>query len=229
MIGEAERQESMPFTNSSLSGDFVFLFEGESTLGSIASAGRFTSIGSGVIVSGVLDQNEAGIRSENIGFAGLYKISSNGRGTAILTSSLGRSNFAFYMVDSEKAFFIQINTFAVTNGIINTQQERPFITGSISGNFGFALAGVSAISGQFIANGIGNLSGTEDINSEGALWQSESLSGSYMVYPSGRGEASFITPNKTAYLRFYIYSRSNLVIVGMDSSEVLRGIAVKRY
>ena len=206
MLGQAERQQSTSFTNASLSGDCAFGLGGVSTLGSVASAGRFTANGSGVIASGVLDENNAGQISANIAFTGTYNISSDGRGVAALTSSLGTSNIAFYMVSSGRAFFVQVDSFAVTNGVISAQQDAPFTTASISGNFGFVLIGATAISGQLVADGAGNLSGTEDVNDTGTLFQDVSLSGTYTVYSNGRGVATVTTSSGTSQLRFYVGS-----------------------
>lgn len=230
MIGQAEKQQSVTFTNTSLSGDYVFNLGGLSTLGSIAGAGRFTANGFGGITSGVLDENDAGLVSENISFTGTYNISSNGRGTATLTSALGAYNFAFYMVSSGMAFFVQVDSFAVTNGTIVAQQGGPFTTVSISGNFGFVVVGVSAILGQILADGSGNLSGTEDVNDyPGTLLLDVSLIGTYTVNSNGRGVAAITTSSGTSQLRFYIGSSSVLLIVGVDSFEVLLGLAGKQF
>lgn len=230
MLGQAERQQSVTFTNASLSGDNIFFLGGLSTSGSIASAGRFTANGSGGIASGVLDENDAGQVSENVAFTGTYNISSNGRGTATLTSALGTYNFAFYMVSSGWAFFVQVDPFAVTNGIISAQQGAPFTTDSISGDFGFVIVGVSAILGQIAIDGAGNLSGTEDVNDyPGTLWQDVPLSGTYTVYSNGRCVATVTLPGGIGNLRFYIGSGSYLVVVGVDPAEVLLGLAGKQF
>lgn len=230
MIGQAEKQQSVTFTNTSLSGDYVFNFGGISTLGSIASAGRFTANGFGGISSGVLDENDAGLVSENISFTGTYNISSNGRGTAALTSALGTYNFTFYMVSSGMAFFVQVDPFAVTNGTAVVQQGGPFTTASILGDFGFVAVGVSAILGQIFADGSGNLAGTEDVNAyPGTLVLDVSLSGTYTVNSNGRGVATITTSSGASQLRFYIGSGSVLLIVGVDSFEVLLGLAGKQF
>ena len=229
MLGQAERQQTVPFTNASLSGDNIFFLGGLSTSGSVASAGRFTANGSGGIASGVLDENDAGQVSENVAFTGTYNISSNGRGTATLISALATSNFAFYMVSSGRAFFVQVDPFAVTNGIISAQQGAPFTSDSISGDFGYVVVGVLAILGQIAIDGAGSLSGTLDVNDSGTLWQDVPLSGTYTVNSNGRCVVTVTLPGGIGNLRFYIGSGSYLVVVGVDSAEVLLGLAVKRF
>ncbi len=230
MIGQVEKQQNVTFSNAYLSGDYVFTFGGVSTLGSIVSAGQFTANGFGGISSGVLDENDAGLVSENISFTGTYNISSNGRGTATLTSALGTSNFTFYMVSSGMALFVQVDPFAVTNGTTIAQQGGPFTTASISGNFGFLAAGVSAILGQMFADGSGNLSGIQDMNDyPGTLLLDVPLSGTYTFNSNGRGVATITSPSGTWQLRFYIGSGSVLLIVGVDSFEVLLGLAGKQF
>lgn len=234
MLGSAQQHETSSFSNSSLLGDYVFLSGGVSTLGPIASAGRFSANGSGGISSGISDENDAGMVSENIAFTGTYNISSNGRGTAALTTALGTSNFAFYLVSGGQAFFLQTDIFAVTTGTVTAQAGTPFTTASVSGSFGFGIGGVTIVgpidlSGQLTANGAGTISGTEDVNDAGTLSQDVSLSGSYAVASNGRGTATLTTPGGTSQLRFYVVSASGVLLVGVDSTEVLLGAAGKQF
>jgi len=230
MIGLAERQQGGPFTNTSLSGDYVFGLGGVSTSGSVAGAGRFTADGFGGITSGVGDQNDDGLVSENVAFTGTYSISSNGRGTASMSGAGGTSNFALYMVSSERAFLVQVDSFAVTNGVISAQQGAPFTTASVSGNFGFVISSeVTATSGQLDADGAGNLSGSGDTNDDGILLQNASLSGTYTFSSNGRGVGTVTSPIGTSQFSFYIISGSEILIVGVDATEVLFGAAEKQF
>ena len=67
------------------------------------------------------------------------------------------------------------------------------------------------------------------MNDLGTLWQDVSLSGTYTVYSNGRGVATITTFSGTSQLRFYIGSGSDLIVVGMDSTEVQLGIVGKQF
>ena len=234
IIGAAEGQQGSLFSNSSVSGDYALLFGGVSTSGTVVSAGRLTADGFGGISAGVIDENDAGTVSGNIAFTGTYNVSSNGRGTAILTLPSGDSNFAFYVVSPGRVLFVQTDSFAVTSGALDAQQGGPFSTASMSGNFGFLLSGetsngATAISGQLIADGVGNLTATEDVNEAGILASGVALDGTYSIASNGRGSATITgTGVMATQLRFYLVSSSRVNLVGVDSSQIFLGIAVKQ-
>ena len=233
VIGAAEGQQGSFFSNSSVSGDYALLFGEVSTSGTVVSAGRLTADGFGGISAGVIDENDAGTVSGNIAFTGTYHVSSNGRGTAILTLPSGDSNFAFYVVSPGRVLFVQTDSFATTSGALDVQQGGPFSTASISGNFGFLLSGetsngATAISGQLIADGAGNLTATEDVNEAGILTSGVALDGTYTIASNGRGSATIMGTGVTTQLRFYLVSPSRVNLVGVDSSQIFLGIAVKQ-
>ena len=234
VIGIAERQQSSSFSSSSVSGDYALLSSGLGTIGTLASAGRLTADGFGGITAGVLDENDGGTVSENIAFTGIYNISSNGRGTATLTFPSGDSNFAFYMVSSGRVLFVQTDSFAVTSGALDAQQGGPFSTASLSGNFGFLVAGktsngATAISGQLTAGGGGSLTATEDINEAGTLSAGVPLNGTYAISSNGRGTLTITgTGVVTTELRLYLVSSSKANIVGVDTFQIFIGVAGKQ-
>lgn len=234
VIGAAERQESSSFSDASISGDYAFLAQGFSISGALASGGRMTADGFGGISAGVTDENDAGTVSQNGAFTGIYNVSANGRGTATLTFPSGNSNFAFYMVSSERVLFVQVDSFAVTIGALDAQQGGPFSTASVSGNFGFLVTGetsngATSISGQLAADGGGSLTATEDINEAGTLSAGVPLDGTYAISSNGRGTLTITgTGVVTTELRLYIISSSRANIVGVDTFQIFAGTTEKQ-
>src|SRR5262249_45905639 len=164
-LGPAAKHQTASFSLSSLNGNYAFLLAGASTLGAVIDAGRFTADGNGNLSSGVFDENDTGVVLQNQSFKGTYRVAADGRGTAFLTSPSGPSSFAFYMVSKDRAFFLEIDTTAVTVGTTLAQKGSPFSNSSLSGSFGFFLSGATGalltdIVGKLAANGSGGLTGT---------------------------------------------------------------------
>jgi hypothetical protein len=114
--GTARRQQQATFSNSSLKGDYAFLFSGltPAAVPYVATAGRFTSDGAAGtlnISNGALDGNNSGTVSAGVSFTASGSVSSNGRGTVAL--SAGATPLAFYMVSPSEAFVISEDPNAV--------------------------------------------------------------------------------------------------------------------
>lgn len=235
LVGIAEGQQSSSFSDSSVSGDYAFLSSGRSTLGPFVSAGRLTADGLGGIDAGVSDENDAGTVSGNVAFTGIYNISSNGRGTATFTFPSGDSNFAFYMVSSERVLFVQTDSFAaITSGALDAQQGGPFSTASFSGNYGFLVAGPTEDApftalGQLTADGSGTLTLTIDGNEPGFPNVGDFVNGTYAISSNGRGTLTLIEPGEPDQdVGFFLISSSRGIIVGVVPDDVLIGIFEKQ-
>jgi hypothetical protein len=238
-LGIAEQQTLPSFSSGSLTGDYVFASTGYSTLGLVDSAGQLTADGISAISSGVSDNNDNGTVTENV-FNGMYSVSSNGRGELTITADSDTSNFAFYMVSPDSAFFVGTDSTSVVSGEVFGQDGGPFSAASLAGSYGFGLAGLVLVppdsydihvSGQFLADGVVNLVGTNDINdfTSPAPEPDEPLTGPYTVSPNGRGTMTVTTGGVTSNQRFYLISPSRFVVIGVDSSEVLTGGGEKQF
>jgi hypothetical protein len=233
-LGIVEQQTLPSFSPASLTGDYVFASTGYSTLGLVDSAGRFTADGISAISNGVSDTNDTGTVSENALFTGTYSVTSNGRGTLTLTTQSDTSNFAFYMVSPDSAFFVQTDSTSVVSGSMLGQHGGPFTPASVAGSYGFGLTGLTGtgdidISGQFLADGAGNIVGNNDVNDYGLLSTEVPLSGVYTVSPNCRGTMEMTTGGVTSNQRFYLVSPSRFVTVGVNTFEMLIGGADKQY
>lgn len=233
-VGVAEQQTLPSFANGSLGGDYVFQSVGYSTSGIVYSAGRFTADGIGAISDGVLDENDFGTVSENVPLTGTYLVSSNGRGTLEITANLDTSDFAFYMVSPESAFYVQTDSTMAVGGTVFGQSGGPFTTASVTGSYSFGLTGLTGtgdidFTGQFLADGAGNFTGTNDINDYGTLWSDLPVTGIYTVSPNGRSTLEMTSGGVTSNQRFYLVSPSRFVTVGVNDFEVLIGGADKQF
>ena len=233
-LGVAEQQTLPSFSNGSLGDDYVFQSVGYSASGIDYKAGRFTADGIGAISDGVFDNNDFGTVSENVLFTGTYFVSANGRGELTLTTQSDTSDFAFYLVSPDSAFFVQTDTTLAVSGEVFGQSGGPFTAASLAGSYAFGLTGLTAsgdidISGQFLADGAVNLAGTNDVNDYGLLSTNLPLTGPYTVSADGRGTMTVTTGGVTSNQRFYLISPSRFVVIGVDSSEVLTGGGEKQF
>jgi|SRR5579885_480271 len=234
LSGVAGRQSSSSFGLSSLSGDYTFFLGGASTLGADVDVGRVTSDANGNLNGGVFDENDAGTLAQNQGFTGTYTMASNGRGTVTLTSGLGTSTFALYMISSNRAFLVETDTTAITVGNAYLQSGGPFSNSTVSGSYVFNVSGeVSAaptdIVGQIVFNSSGNLTGIEDANEGGTLVPNAALSGSCSVAASGRGTCSLNVSGSISSYAIYTVDPTLAFVASMDTGDVLAGPVSKQF
>src|SRR5262249_15895400 len=107
-------------------------------------------------------------------------------------------------------------------------QVGAFSTGTVQGNYGFNLAGITNVGefdsiAQFSANGTGSLNGALDINNTGALTAGLALTGSYGLSGNGRGTASLHSSFGTQNLILYAVSGSRVLFIETDSNLVAVG------
>ena len=223
--GTMDLQNASAFSNAALQGGFAFNVAGADVVGSaFGSAGNFVIDNAGNITTGIQDFNDDGTLHTNLPLTGTCVVGpANGRGTAVLTTSLGTINFAFYIVDANHLKFVEIDSAALLAGDAFRQQGA-FSNASLSGAFPFTLGGTSSkgafvAGGIFTANGNGAITGgVEDVNNDGIVAQNLALSGSYSVAASGRGTLTLT--NSTGTSNFVIYPSSGGVLV-METDTVI--------
>ena len=87
------------------------------------------------------DVNDSGIVTTEVAFTGTYSVTSNGRGTAIFTRSLGTSQFSFYFVSPSKVRFVSLDFVLALIGIAERQQSSGFSDASLFGDYAFLGSG----------------------------------------------------------------------------------------
>jgi hypothetical protein len=154
-VGTATSQSSVPTTNATFNGNFVFLTTGSGTLGALTRIGRFTANGGG-LTNVFADTNDQGTTAQlpkgslsNASYLIDSTFPGSGRGTLTFTdSSLGAFSFVFYL-NSASVGVIQDVTLTnnggnVGDGFLQLQTGAPFTLAGLAGNYGLNFSGVSS-------------------------------------------------------------------------------------
>src|SRR5258707_9929144 len=178
LSGTIQEQSGGPFVVSSLSGKAVVALQGESGTGKSVLVGQATANGAGSL-SGVTDQNDAGVIVLNQTFSGTYSVDADGLGRGTLTITGDPKVKTIYFEKPNKVFIMDTNTGAQF-GVAEAQAAGPFSNASVSGDyfFGGAVSSASGGCGVLTANGAGSTSG--------GGWLNFGLSSTYSVAPNRR-------------------------------------------
>jgi len=211
-VGDATVQSSVPTTNATFNGSFVFLATGSSTGGAITRIGRFTAGGNGALSNVFANTNDAGLVAQvpkGSLTATTYAIDSNfpgsGRGTVTFTdSSLGTYSFIFYLSSASGGVIQDVSKNQVADGTLQLQTGGPFSLGSLAGDYAANFTGVSS-------NSSNNSTGEEDY--VGHLNFASSSAGGNV---SGAVDFSEFSSNQGAF--FNIVVSGNGLTVGGDGT-----------
>jgi hypothetical protein len=244
LVGTATRQGG-GLSASTLQGNYVFSQDGITSDDAfnfdffpLASVGVMHADGAGNLTNGEMDVNDTNLGiSEALTFSGSYSATSTGRGTATLTSANGTSNYVIYLISPSTAYFLETDSTAVVTGIAEQQAAVTFSSSSLQGNFNFVLGdsilGGTALSGQFVADGSGTLSGTEDEDTFGTLTSNAAITGTYSVENNGRGTSAINDTiggsNNTSNFHFYFVSGSQIRSVEVDPTIFMFGLGEKQF
>jgi len=222
-------QDVNAFMNSTLQGEFAFLFAGAGGDGKVTTAvGKLSADASGNIFSGAEDVNDGGILSSDT-FTGSYTLGGNGRGTATTINNGKTTHYAFYIVNSNEVLFIGLDFTPAFLGFADRRSASTFSNGSLGGAYvfsegGVTTSGVFAAVGRFNADGAGNISlGVEDENNAGGVAENLAFSGSYSIASNGRGTATLNSTFGATHFVFYIVSPTVTFFMDTDSNAVVSG------
>ena len=245
LAGDLFKQPAGPFTNGAFKGGFAFAFLGSTTAGPLGEGGVLTFDGAGNVTGGTMDLNSNGIPQNGLATSGTYTVAdaATGRATASLTVGGSTLQYALYPQINGALSVVEIDAFNTVAGRALRQLGGPFSGGSVVGNFALNLSGTAFhpqgeedIGGQVVPNGGASITGALDINYNGALTTSETLSsGSYTCgWPctsSGRGSATLGTNTLTPSGGFnlYIADSGDVFFLESDSNRVLVGTMQKQY
>src|SRR5713101_8030351 len=105
----------------------------------------------------------------------------------------------------------------------------PFSNASLTGNYAFTMTGVDSggffmRAGSLVADGKGNFTGIEDVNSGQGLFTAIAFSGTYTVGGDGRGTLT-ANPNttRTTTYRLTVVSNTSVLIIQNDSFATASG------
>jgi hypothetical protein len=180
------------FSDASLSGPLAFSYTGNDSNGFRAVTGRFVTDGAGTIVSGVedIDSYSTHVTSAVPIQGGNYKVGSDGRTSAMVTTSHGTETWQFVLTSTQHALMIRFDTSTTGSGAID-QQNVDALTPSVtllSGPYVFLASGGDAqfnpmgIAGRFSADGTGGISSSGSVidqNDNGTATSTPLSGGSY--------------------------------------------------
>ncbi|HYA24209.1 MAG TPA: Ig domain-containing protein, partial [Terriglobales bacterium] len=229
--GVLVQQNTGDFSTSAISGAYAFGFLGvDPTRSRYALAGEFQADGSGNLTSGMLDSDDASsgpAPSVSI-TSGSYSVASNGRGTMVITTAQGSTNYSFYVVSNAQLLVIEIDQVA--------GQTRPVVSGTallqassltLNAASVFETTAEPTVSGSLVAQaqvgvltttgsaGSGTLTLSSDLNTNGTASTGASQSGTYSLAANGRAaltNSGFQTSDPVLYL----VNSNQAFIVGTD-------------
>lgn len=231
LLGQAQLQSAGPFSNTSVSGGFVYLME-DGSHSTFEIVGQLSFNNGTGRVGGEFDE-DIGTGSTlvqlNSGMSGNYSIAANGRGTfSSLTGAKGPRNFIFYMISNSKMMTLQIpasTPFATLDahaslGLGEAQTIAPLA----SGLYLFRFSENEPAGDQWGLQGQLNFSGSsvigiQDTNHTGAL-SAYKVSGSIAsADASGRAIMS-VTGNQSGQKYVvYIVNSTKAAVAGQESAS----------
>lgn len=118
--GTGLQQQSTPFSAGILSGTYGLNFTGLSATSEIDSIAQFTADGASK-VTGIIDLNNNGGITFGQPLSGTFSVAANGRAPLTLQTPLGTQNMVMYMVNGNRALFVELDSSLVAAGDIRHQ------------------------------------------------------------------------------------------------------------
>lgn len=109
-------QQTGPFSNGSISGTYGLAFNA-AAMAEIDADASLRSDGAGHL-SGIIDINNGGSTSTGTPLNGNYSVGVDGRGPFSIQTGLGPQNMAVYVINSNRALFMEVDANAVAVGEI---------------------------------------------------------------------------------------------------------------
>jgi large repetitive protein len=218
-----------PLTNTTLTGNYAFTFNGYSNGAPVFMAGNFVADGNGNLTSGELDLNSGAGGSQPSTFTGTYNLTlGSGLGTMTFNvgGTLGTLNFNLAISNLGNGTMIQDNADPAQrgSGSIFVQTPADFLippnSNYVIGTYGADQTLARYIKGSVIKVSSGGVvaSGSEDINDNGTL-SSRAINGGLFSPPDahGRGQLSLQFPSGiTNTYAYYVVYRGQFIVVGID-------------
>lgn len=246
--GEAFAQQNISFNASSLNGGFAFLIGGSSSIGPIATAGRFNADGGGNLTSIFLDENDSGnvtlLPSQGGTVSGTYTVDANGLGGGTATwtdTNAGKFSFIFYLISPTAAVFQETDNNIVSDGNLLAQTAGPVTPATLAGDFAFSWSGVSSGEEDFVgqlkltSDTGNNATGIMDFNEFGAGQPVFNIqfNGPLTITPPGTGPNTLVATTKFPLLTMfnftaYVVDSNNVFLVGVDNNRVIAGSVVRQ-
>jgi hypothetical protein len=238
--GQLAKQAPGPFSAANVKGKFATAILGSTASGPGTFGAQFALDGAGS-VTGTIDTNLNGNVLSDVAVTGTYTVSDATTGRTVVTMTGGGKTYSFvvYPADNQNLSIEETDTL-IAAGTAYAQQTFVVNGASLGGNFATRVSGISFVngsgfeggSGQLILNGGSAISGTLDLNLNNNLAPITSLSGSYLVDPTGRVTMSVNTSSalfSTSTLVLYPIDQTHFLLVETDSNRVLTALAEGQF
>jgi hypothetical protein len=116
----AALQQTGTFSNATLTGTYGLNFTGATSSGEIDSIAQFTADGTSK-VTGIIDLNNTGGITFGQPLSGTFNVAATGRTTLALQTPLGTQNLVVYLVNGNRALFVELDGALVAAGDIRHQ------------------------------------------------------------------------------------------------------------
>jgi hypothetical protein len=215
-------QPCVACSNATLNGNYGFVLSGvNNTPVLTATVGQITADGSGGLTGSETVSND-GVITSNVSITGSYALNKNCTGTATITPAGGSASNYSLVVIGTQIQMVETDAGYTESGYALAQGKATCSDAGVKGTFGFRGGGWRNVSssliptadaGQVKADGLGNLSGTQQGSFGGEVY-STSISGSYAVNGNCTGTITYSVEGSIAHSNFVVVDggRSGFII-----------------
>ncbi len=217
------------FTNSNLSGTYVFSTSGTDVNGApIAITGSFTANGTGGISGGTIDANDPEISPISLQpiSGGGYSVTKDGRGRATLNNgtALGTVTLDFALTSNDHGLIMEFDGTGTGSGTLDLQSGAASQSGLNS--YAFDMSGTDASGSPLLTVGAFSLGGgttlgsaVQDFNDDGFAYKSQALTGNVTLGSNGTtGTAQLASTFGTLNFDFYVIDATHLKFIEIDDT-----------
>ena len=234
--GDLVREPAAPITNASLAGRYAF------TLGGLRTGvmgGVFGMNGSGSITNRVLD----GVTQVSFDNQGGYSVTDSSSGRTTVTWTVGGTTQQYVLYPRFDGGFNMVETDSLNTGsglVLRQTLTTPSVI-SLIGSFALDLSGADQSSGQEVATGVINLTGsttniqgTVDLQtSGGAVSGGIFQAGAFTVdIATGRGITTVVSTSQVipgGQLILYLIDANHALVLEADSAREVSGVLTKQF
>ena len=243
LAGDAFAQSNIPTTTAGISGGFVNVMGGSTSLGPYTRGGSFKAAG-GNLSNILVDTNNAGSNTSFNSSSGTYTIdpSGSGRGTISFKVS-GQTNtftYVFYLISPTQGFIQDQSIGIVEDGTLLAQSSGTISNSSLGGTYALNWSGVTStnisldeedVVGQTTLSS-GSLTGTIDLNefASGKEYTGVPLTGTLTLGSDPTGHNSLTinlatNPANNGITSFaYVANNNTILLMGTQGVRITVGV-----
>lgn len=204
-------QPCVACSNATLNGNYGFVLSGVNNTSALTvTVGQIAADGSGKLTGSETVSNN-GVITSNVSITGSYALNKNCTGTATITPAGGSASNYSLVVIGKQIQMAETDAGFTESGYALAQGTATCSDAGIKGTVGFHGIGwkvstsltPTAFAGQVKADGLGNLSGTQE-GSLGGVVYSTSLSGTYSVNANCTGTITLTGSGLTTHSNFVL-------------------------